>query len=110
MKIFMVVAQDTILQGREYVVIADNPDKAVRLVAQGHFISESAPTTLDTVDSEIVSVDEIIPEEFQKAEPAEGKEEDRLSDLLESILEMGNPFDKAKELRLLVEDLRRAGN
>jgi hypothetical protein len=109
-KIFIVAAQDTVLQGREYIVIADDPDKAVQLVSTGHFVSESGPTTLDTLDSEIVAVDEIIPEEFQKVESSDEKEEDKLSDLLESILEMGNPFDKAKELRLLVEDLRRGGN
>jgi hypothetical protein len=111
MKLFIVATQDTIIQSSEYVVIADNADKAVQLVSQGHFVSESAPTTLDTLSSEIAGVEEIVPEEFQKIsdEPAVEKQ-DQLSDLLESILDMENPFYKAKELRMLVEDLRKAGN
>ena len=105
-KVFIVVLQDRVVQIREYVVIANNEDHAAELVQQGHFISESASSTVDTEESVIVKVEEVLPEDImEKKEPPVEK----ISDLLESILDMDNSFYKAKGLRLFVDDLRKAG-
>lgn len=104
--LYLVVMQDQIIQTREYVVIADDEQKAAELVAQGHFIAESEPSTMETLESQVVSVEEIVAEERQKSNPAVGDPVKELGCLLEEILDMDNPYHKARELRGLVKKLK----
>lgn len=59
MTVFLVVVQDTIIQSREYAVIAKNEMAARELVAKGMFLTESEATTMDTLKSVIVSAEKV---------------------------------------------------
>jgi len=54
-----VVVQDTILQSREYAVIAKDTADAQKKIAGGLFLTESEPSTMDTLKSQIVSAERI---------------------------------------------------
>lgn len=55
------VVQDTIIQSREYAVIAKDETAARELVAKGMFLTESEATTMDTVQSTIISTEKVHP-------------------------------------------------
>jgi len=57
--IFLVVVQDTILQSREYAVIAKNEEDAHKKIAGGFFLTESEACTMDTINSKVVSAERI---------------------------------------------------
>ena len=53
------VVQDTIIQSREYAVLARDELAAREMVAQGRFLTESEATTMDTIKTEIVSAEKV---------------------------------------------------
>ena len=62
MDIYVVVVHDTIVQSREYVVMVPKgapSDDAMEKVANGQFLSESNPTTLETVSTAQVSAEKV---------------------------------------------------
>ena len=58
-RIFVVTKKDTVEQIREYVVRAHDPADAEAMVDGGMFIMESAPETVDTLNSYTDSVTEV---------------------------------------------------
>ena len=114
-KVYIVVVQDLVVQSREYVVVGISRENAVDLVKNGHFIVESGPSTMDTVKTQIVSVEELDPTEFgldgSKAIGENPPMGQRPSDLIEEILDDDlNTFSRSKALRKLIFDLRRQGS
>jgi len=61
-KLFLVTKEDTIVQVSTYLVRAYDEEMARSFVDSGMFIEESAPTTLETLESHTRSVEEITPE------------------------------------------------
>ena len=59
MGLFVVTVQDTVIQVREYVTRAISKNEAEMNVEHGHFMYESVPTTVDTLESEIKTIEEI---------------------------------------------------
>ena len=57
--IFLVVVQDTILQSREYAVIAKDAADAKTKIARGLFLTESEASTMDTLRSEVLSAERV---------------------------------------------------
>jgi hypothetical protein len=57
--IFLVVVQDTVIESREYAVIADSVDDAKEKVSKGQFLTESERTVMDTEDTKIVSAEKV---------------------------------------------------
>lgn len=62
MDIYVVVVHDTIVQSREYVVMVppgSSPDDAMEKVAKGEFTMESAPTTMETIQTARFSAEKV---------------------------------------------------
>lgn len=59
MKIYTVVVEDTIKQRREYVTFGENKEDAIGHINNGLFMIESEPATLDTLDSKVISTEEV---------------------------------------------------
>lgn len=59
MDVYLVVVHDTIVQSREYAVLADSSEKALENVLNGFFLTESEPTTMETKNSVQVSVEKV---------------------------------------------------
>jgi hypothetical protein len=60
MPFYIVVKQDTVLQITEYVVRAEDPKHAAKCVDNGMFVCESAVEIVDVVDTDTVSVTELV--------------------------------------------------
>lgn len=58
-RLYLVVVQDTVLQGNGYLVRATDEDAAKASVKEGMYIEETKAEILDTINSEVVSVTEI---------------------------------------------------
>lgn len=59
MEVYLAVVHDTELRSREYAVLAKNPDDAKQRIARGEFLTESESTTMDTIETKIVSVEKV---------------------------------------------------
>lgn len=59
MEIYLVVVHDVELRSREYAVLANNADDAKDRVANGQFLTESESTTMDTIESKIISAEKV---------------------------------------------------
>lgn len=108
MDTYIVSVQDTVIQGRDYVVIAMSPENAFDLVKNGHYLVESSATTLDFIETSVVRTEKLDPNEF-KALPAQVGNAPVMSAVLEEILDIENAWYKAQALRKLVEELKKAG-
>jgi hypothetical protein len=58
-KPFIVCVQDTEVRVREYVTMAHDESHAKSNIADGVYITESAPETVDTIETVIISCEEI---------------------------------------------------
>lgn len=54
--LYVVTVEDTVVQQRDYVVIAVDRGEAESKVAAGLFLSESEPTTFDTKQSSVKDI------------------------------------------------------
>ena len=59
MPVFLVVVHDTIVQSREYAVLAKDEADAKARIARGEHLTESEATTMDTVGTQIVSAEKV---------------------------------------------------
>lgn len=59
MNVYLVIVQDTIIQSREYAVIAKDEASARDMVAQGKFLTESEATTMDTLKTAVISTEKV---------------------------------------------------
>jgi hypothetical protein len=59
MPVFLVVVHDQIVQSREYAVLAKDEEDAKAKVAKGEHLTESEPTTMDTVGTKIISAEQV---------------------------------------------------
>lgn len=59
MNVFLVVVQDTIIQSREYAIIAKDATDAKNKLAEGRFLTESEATTMDTLKTMVVSAEKV---------------------------------------------------
>ena len=57
---YIVTVEDQVIQVTSYIVLAENVEHAQRLVAEGVYAFESECEVVDTVSSEIKSVEEIV--------------------------------------------------
>ena len=55
--LYLVTAQDTVIQCRDYVVRAESVEMAKERVREGMFITESTPETVEVIDSEIFAAE-----------------------------------------------------
>lgn len=62
MPLFLVIKEDTVLQVTGYLVRANDQDHAIATVNAGMYIEETAPDTIDTLETRTVSAEEIKPE------------------------------------------------
>lgn len=59
MKTFIVTTHDSVLQCRDYVVIAEDKEHAIECIQGGHYLCESEATTIETYETDIVAIEEI---------------------------------------------------
>lgn len=59
MGLYIVTKQDTVVQVTSYIVRARDQQHAERLVNDGQYIEETKPETVDHVDTDLVSVEEL---------------------------------------------------
>ena len=57
--VYLVVVHDTIVQSREYAVLAKSVDDAEKKISKGHHLTESEATTMDTIDTKVISVEKV---------------------------------------------------
>lgn len=57
---YVVTVEDQVIQVTSYIVLAEDIDHAQRLIAGGVYAFESECEVVDTVSSEIKSVEEIV--------------------------------------------------
>lgn len=59
-KLFLVTVQDTVLQATGYLIRATNETQAKQFQANGMYIEETSTAVLDTLDTKVVDVTEIL--------------------------------------------------
>ena len=59
MDVYLVVVHDVELRSREYAVLAHSEEDAKAKVADGQFLTESESTTMDTIETKIVSAEQV---------------------------------------------------
>ena len=59
MKLFVVTMEDTIVQIRDYVVLADDQAHAENKIEHGEFLNEGTPETIGTMQSGFKAIVEI---------------------------------------------------
>lgn len=54
--VYVLTVQDTIVQIRDYAVLATSEDDAKRRIAEGYFLTEGTPETIDTLKTEFKAI------------------------------------------------------
>lgn len=59
MDVYLVVVHDVELRSREYAVLAKDGEDAKKRISKGQFLTESESTTMDTIETKIVSAEKV---------------------------------------------------